>query len=354
MNKLKLGVVFGGMSTEHDVSIVSATSVIESLNKEKYDIYPIYIDENGNWFKYTKDVNKIKIMKITEKISELEAIINPIEVLKNLDVIFPILHGLYGEDGTIQGLFELCQIPYVGCKVLASSVSMDKAYTKILFEKAGLNQVKYEYIKKIEEKDTYKYINKNFDEEEMNLEEVAKKIMNNLKFPVFIKPSNSGSSVGIKKAKNKEELKEAIEFAGKFDKKILIEEGIDAREIECAVLETENVIASCIGEIMPAEEFYSYDAKYSNSESKTLIPADISKEIEDLIKKQAIKAFNAVDGKGLARVDFFIEKETSKIFINEINTMPGFTNISMYPKLWEASGIKYSLLLDDIIEGALK
>ena len=354
MNKLKLGVVFGGMSTEHDVSIVSATSVIESLNKEKYDIYPIYIDKSGNWFKYTKEINKIKIMKITEKISELEVIINPIETLKKLDVIFPVLHGLYGEDGTIQGLFELCQVPYVGCRVLASSVSMDKAYTKILFEKAGLNQVKYEYIKKKKKKDTYKYINKNFDEEETTLEEIVKKIMNNLKSPVFVKPSNSGSSVGIKKAKNDEELKEAIKFAGKFDKKILIEEGIEAREIECAVLEKEDIMASCTGEILPAEEFYSYEAKYSNSESKVIIPADISEETEELIKKQAIKAFKAVDGKGLARVDFFVEKETNKLFINEINTMPGFTNISMYPKLWEASGIEYSLLLDDIIEDALK
>ena len=354
MNKLKLGVVFGGMSTEHDVSIVSATSVIESLNKEKYDIYPIYIDKSGNWFKYTKEINKIKIMKITEKISELEVIINPIETLKKLDVIFPVLHGLYGEDGTIQGLFELCQVPYVGCRVLASSVSMDKAYTKILFEKAGLNQVKYEYIKRLEKKDTYKYINKNFDEEETTLEEIVKKIMNNLKSPVFVKPSNSGSSVGIKKAKNDEELKEAIKFAGKFDKKILIEEGIEAREIECAVLEKEDIMASCTGEILPAEEFYSYEAKYSNSESKVIIPADISEETEELIKKQAIKAFKAVDGKGLARVDFFVEKETNKLFINEINTMPGFTNISMYPKLWEASGIEYSLLLDDIIEDALK
>lgn len=349
MNKIKLGIIFGGMSTEHDVSIVSATSIMESLNKEKYDIIPIYINKTGNWFKYTKNINEIKILNIGEEPTELEVIKNPINIIKETDVIFPVLHGLYGEDGTIQGLLELIKVPYVGCKVLSSAVSMDKVYTKILFEKAGLKQVKYEYIRKNKNENTYRYIDKEFNEEILELNELSKKIAKKLRFPMFVKPSNSGSSVGIKKAKNIEELKNAIEYANEFDEKILIEEGINAREIECAVLGKKDVKASCVGEILPAEEFYSYEAKYTNEESKVIIPADISKNITNQIRNMAIKAFKAVDGKGLARVDFFIEKETNEIYINEINTMPGFTKISMYPKLWETSGIKYSDLLDELI-----
>lgn len=351
MGKLKLGIIFGGMSTEHNVSIVSATSIIENLNKKKYEIFPIYIDENGDWYKYTKEVSKIQILKLGESLQEIDAIQNPIQELKQMDVIFPVLHGLYGEDGTIQGLLELIKVPYVGCKVLASSVSMDKAYTKIIFEKAGLKQVKYEYIRK--NKNGYTYIDKNFNENHFNLEDVTLKVTDNLKFPIFVKPSNSGSSVGIKKANNIKELKDAIEFAAKFDEKILIEEGIIAREVECAVLENGEVKASCVGEILPAEDFYSYEAKYKNDESKVIIPASITNEEQEKIREYAIKAFKAVDGKGLARVDFFIEKETNEIYINEINTMPGFTEISMYPKLWEAARVSFSDLLDVIIEGAL-
>ena len=337
MKKIKLGVIFGGMSTEHDVSIVSATSIIESLNKEKYEIFPIYIEKSGNWFKYTKDVSNIKILNLGEKIKEIEKIENPICFLKKLDVVFPVLHGLYGEDGTIQGLLELIKVPYIGCKVLASSVSMDKVYTKIIFERAGLKQVKYEYTKKVKNENTYRYFDKNFNEEVFSIDELCKKICNNLKFPMFVKPSNSGSSVGIKKADDIEMLKDAIKYAEKFDEKILIEEGINAKEVECAVLEVGNIKASCVGEILPAEEFYSYDAKYSNSESKVIIPANISEDVSNKIRESAIKAFKAVDGKGLARVDFFIDKQSNEVFINEINTMPGFTQISMYPKLWEAS-----------------
>ena len=350
MNKLKLCVIFGGMSTEHDVSIVSATSIIESLNKEKYNIYPIYIDNKGNWYKYTKEIEDIKILELNETLSEIELIKEPIETLKQMDVVFPVLHGLYGEDGTIQGLLELIKVPYVGCRVLSSAVSMDKGYTKIIFERAGLKQVKYEYVKKIN--NTYKYFDKEFNEETMELDKLCVKIANNLKFPMFVKPSNSGSSVGIKKAKSIDELKNAISFASKFDKKIIIEEQVVAREVECAVLGGNFVRASCIGEILPAEEFYSYEAKYTNSESKVIIPADISSKIAEKIKTYAIKAFNAVDGSGLARVDFFIEKDTNEIYINEINTMPGFTKISMYPKLWEASGVSYSDLLDNLIDEA--
>ena len=343
MNKIKIGVIFGGMSTENEVSCISGASVIKHLNKEKYNVFPIYIDKIGNWYKV-----KLEDIEKSEELENKEHIENITEYLKQMDVIFPVLHGLYGEDGTIQGLFELLKIPYVGCHVLASSVGMDKAYTKIIFERAGLKQAKYKYIKTYKEK--YIYINEDFEEEIMNIEEIARKIEKEIKFPMFIKPSNSGSSVGINKANNNEELKKYIKEASKFDEKILVEEGINGKEVECAVLGNKDVIASCIGEIKSADEFYSYDAKYNNQESKTNIPADISEEISDKIKKQAVKAFKAIDGRGLSRVDFFVEKDTNEIYINEINTLPGFTNISMYPKLFEKSGINYKELLNRLIE----
>ena len=345
MSKTKLGVIFGGMSTENEVSVVSANSVLRNIDPEKYEIYPIYIGKDGIWYQ-CKDRQEKR--ELGEKIHNKEKITNVMEYLNNLDVLFPVLHGLYGEDGSIQGLFKLIKKPCVGCGVLASSVGMDKVYTKIIFDKAGLKQAKYEYIRKY--KEHYIYVDNYFNEEILNLEEVTEKIANNLKFPVFIKPSNSGSSVGVNKAKNKEELKKYVEQAAEFDAKILIEEGIEGKEVECAVLGNEEVIASCVGEIKPAEDFYSYDAKYKNEESRTEIPANIPEKITNEIRRQAIKAFKAIDGKGLSRVDFFIEKETNQIYINEINTLPGFTNISMYPMLWEASGICYQELLTKLIE----
>lgn len=347
MEKIKLGIVFGGESTENEVSVVSANSILNNLDTEKYDIYPIYIDKEGTWWEYEKQNN----LKLGTKIRNKKLIENERKYLNQLDVIFPVLHGKYGEDGTIQGFFELLGIPYVGCHVLSSSIGMDKAYSKIIFEKAGLKQADYEYIKKY--KDKYIYVDKNFEEEILTLEGVAKKVSKELKYPMFVKPSNAGSSVGINKAKNFEQLKDYIEIASQFDNKILIEQGVNGREIECAVLGNEEVIASCVGEIKPAEEFYSYNAKYSNEQSKIEIPADLPKEISEKIRKQAIKAFKAIDGKGLARVDFFVEKKSNEIYINEINTMPGFTNISMYPKLFEKSGISYKELLDKLIKLAL-
>ena len=349
MKKLRIGVVFGGMSTENKVSCVSANSVIKNLNKEKYDIFPIYIDKKGNWF----EVTNIDIDEKTLEESENKIYINNVmELLKTFNVVFPVLHGLYGEDGTIQGVFELLKVPYVGCGVLASSVGMDKVYSKIIFDKAGINQTKYIYIKKYGDK--YIYVDDVFNEESLDIEGMSNIIIKKLKFPMFVKPSNSGSSVGISKANNEEELKKAIVEASKFDRKILIEEGIVGREVECAVLGNENVISSCVGEIRAADEFYSYDAKYKNQESKTLIPADLSIEKSKEIQALAIKAFKAIDGKGLSRVDFFIEKSTDKIYINEINTLPGFTSISMYPKLFEQIGIMYTELLDKLIELALE
>lgn len=349
MDKKKLGVIFGGMSTENEVSIVSANSILKNLDEEKYEIYPIYIDKDGVWYEYDRKNEKYEF---GDKIENIDKIENVYEYLKSMDILFPVLHGLYGEDGTIQGLFELLKKPYVGCKVLASSIGMDKAYTKIIFEKAGLNQANYEYIRKY--KDKYIYLSKDFSEEIFDLEDICKIISKNLKFPMFIKPSNSGSSVGINKASNLDELKEYIEYASKFDNKILIEEGIIGKEVECAVLGNEEVIASCVGEIKSAEEFYSYDAKYKNQESRTNIPANLPVEISDQIRKLAIKAYKSIDGKGLSRVDFFVEKDTNKIYINEINTLPGFTSISMYPKLFEATGITYKDLLTKLINLSLE
>lgn len=327
---IKLGIIHGGVSTEHEVSEMSSKSIMENLNKEKYDIYDIYINKYGKWFE--------------RKDGKEEEIYNLIWYLKELDVVFPVLHGLWGEDGTIQGMLEMLQVPYVGCGVLASSVGMDKVYAKIIFDKAGINQTPYVYVYK--KKDGYIIINENFDEEEFKLEKITSK----LKFPMFVKPSNSGSSVGVKKVESADELKEAIEYAGRYDCKILVEQGVIGREFECAILGEEEVIASTIGEIASAEEYYSFDAKYNIPESKTIIPAKIDEDIINEIRKIAIKAFKAIDGKGLSRVDFFVENETNKIFINEINTMPGFTKISMYPKLFEAVGVPYSELLDRLIE----
>lgn len=337
----KLGVIFGGMSTEDKVSCISGASVIENLNKEKYEVFPIFIDKNGNWFKVEiTEENKLKM----ENKKQIE---NVFTYLKQMDLIFPILHGLYGEDGTIQGLLELLKVPYVGCGVLASSVGMDKVYTKIIFDKANIKQAKYVYIRGYNDK--YIYVDDSFNEKILDLKEILNVVIEKIKFPMFVKPSNSGSSVGISKVNSKEELEKAIIEASKFDRKILIEEGIDGREVECAVLGNENVISSCVGEIKSSDEFYSYDAKYKSKESKTLIPAKISAEKSEEIRKLAVKAFKAIDGKGLSRVDFFIENESETVYINEINTLPGFTNISMYPKLFEQVGINYSYLLDKLI-----
>jgi len=349
---MKIAVIFGGMSSEHDVSVVSGTSVLKNLDKEKYEITPLYIDKDGTWYKYTKNVKEIEVATIGDKLQELEKIENVLEELKRQEVLFPVMHGLYGEDGTIQGLFEMVKIPYVGCKVLSSSIAMDKIYTKIVIDRAGINQAKSEYIRKY--KNNYIYIDKNFNETKCDIEEIAKKMEKSLSYPMFVKPSNSGSSVGVTKAETKEELKNAIEFAGEFDKKILVEQGIIGHEVECAVLGNEEVISSKVGEIKAAEEFYSFDAKYKNQESKTVIPAEIPEETQEEIRKLAVKAFKAIDGKGLSRVDFFVEEGTGKIILNEINTLPGFTQISMYPKLFESVGIKYSKLLDKLIELALE
>lgn len=352
MAKLKVGVLFGGMSTEHDVSIVSGTSVIKNLNKEKYEVFPIYINQRGKWFEYAKPLEEIQVLSVGEKVTELNEIQNPIDYIKKMDIVFPVLHGLYGEDGTVQGMLELLDKKYVGCKVLSSSVCMDKVYAKVIFEKANIDQAKYVYVRQHETE--YIYVHDDFEEEKCSIDKICNIVEEKLKFPVFVKPSNSGSSVGINKSHSKEELAKHITYASQFDKKILIEQNINGREVECAVLGNEEVEASCVGEILPAEEFYTFDAKYKNVASRVVMPANLPEELSKEIQKLAIKAFKAADGSGLARVDFFIENGTNRIIINEINTMPGFTQISMYPKLWEQMGISYTQLLEQLIELAIK
>ena len=328
---IKVAVIYGGMSTEHDVSVVSAKNVIENLNIGKYEIHKIEISKNGEWLSNGKRIKNI------------------VEELQKVDVVFPVLHGLYGEDGTIQGMLELLRIPYVGCKVLASSICMDKVYTKYILNGAKINMAKFVYIQ-----NENIYIDDDLEEVELQNDEIIDVVEKKLGFPVFVKPSNSGSSVGVTKANNGAELIKAIQTASVYDKKVLIEEAIVGKEVECAVLGNDKVLASTVGEILSAEDFYTYDAKYNNTESKTVIPANIPKEVIDKIKKIAIKAFKAVDGSGLARVDFFVQNKTNKIYLNEINTMPGFTSISMYPKLWEHEGLSYSELLDQLIKLALE
>ena len=328
---MKVCVIYGGMSTEHEVSLQSSKNVIDNLDKDKYKIYPVFIDKNGEWIHNDKKLKDI------------------VEFLSKMDVVFPVLHGKNGEDGTIQGMLELLKIPYVGCNVLSSSLCMDKVYAKFMFEKANINQAKYIYIK-----DENIYVNEELDETRLENDEIVKLVEEKLKFPVFVKPANSGSSVGVKKANNGPELIVALQNASIYDRKVLIEEEIVGKEVECAVLGNNFPQASTVGEIIAADTFYTYDAKYNNKESKIKIPANIDEAKIDEIRKIAVKAFKALDCVGLARVDFFVQKDTNKVYLNEINTMPGFTEISMYPKLWEYSGLSYKELLDKLIECALE
>lgn len=297
---MKLGVIFGSKSTEHDVSVVSASYIIKNLNKKKYDIYPIYIDKNNDWYEV---LDTPKIYKIGEVPGDIKAINNVLKYLKGMDVIIPAMHGLYGEDGAIQGFLKIVGVPCVGCNILASSVCMDKVYTKILLKNAGINVTPDLYIRY--ENNKFYYVNQNFDLVDVTVLDIDKLILKNLSYPVYVKPSNSGSSVGISKASNKDELNVALYEAKKYDEKILIEKAIDAREIECAVL---NDLVAIPGEVLSATEFYSYDSKYKNSKSKTVIPALISDDMIQDIQDVAKRAFRAVDAKGMARIDFFIDK----------------------------------------------
>lgn len=343
----EVAVIFGGPSSEHEVSCKSVINVINSMDESKYKIHRIGITKEGKWLA-VKDTESIENGSWRE--GTVIAVISPdrsthgILLIENdevkeipIDVAIPVMHGLYGEDGTIQGLFELAGIPYVGCGVLASSAAMDKISTKIFVDKLGIRQAKY--VTDIE-KDT------------KNIEKTMDQVEEKLGYPVFVKPSNAGSSKGVSKATNRQELKAAIELAKEHDRRVLIEENITGREIECAVLGGEEPKASRIGEILAAAEFYDYDAKYNNAESRTVINPDMDDDVKEKIREDAVEIFKVLGGYGLSRVDFFVENGTNDIVFNEINTLPGFTSISMYPMLWEDMGYTKSELLDALIETA--
>ena len=341
--KIKLGIICGGMSSEHDITLMSTTSILEKIDKEKYEIKVIYIKRSGNVYEYTGTTENL----VKKQNSDLILKNNIIDEIKDVDVVFPVLHGKYGEDGCIQGLLEMVQKPYVGCKVFASAACLDKEYTKKLVNLAGIPVAKGIVVKKKK----HEYICQ-LEEHEYTLEELCEKAEKQIGYPMFIKPSREGSSFGVTNARNREELKKSIKEAERYDNKILIEEEIKGREVECAVLGNDEVISAEVGEVKSAESFYTFDAKYNNQASRTEIPADIKPEERALIKQYAEKAFKAIDGKGLSRVDFFL-KPTGEVILNEINTMPGFTKISMYPKLFEAAGLTYTKLIDKLIELAI-
>lgn len=338
--KKKVAILFGGQSTEHEVSRVSASSVLRNIDSSKYDVYPIGITKDGKWFEYTGSIENIENGD-WEK-DEFYKNPNGQEILFNreVDVVFPVMHGLYGEDGTVQGLCKLLGLPCVGPGVMSSAVCMDKVYTKYVLENFGINQAQYVVVNAFE-----------YSKEK---EKLIEKIEKELNYDVFIKPSNSGSSVGISKAHNRKELENGLENALKYDRKILVEKAINAREVEVAVLGNDEPIAAIPGEIIPANEFYDYEAKYSNAESKLLIPANLSDEKLEFIKNEAVKIYKILDCAGLSRVDFLIDKDTEEVYLNEINTIPGFTKISMYPKMWQASGKGYSELISELIEFAIE
>lgn len=341
---MKLAVIFGGKSTEHDVSIVSGTSVIANLNEEKYQIYPIYIDKFGIFYAYP--YNK-KILSLGETPQNLKKIDNIINYLKDIDVVFPVLHGKYGEDGTIQGILDLLDKKYVGCHTLSSSICMDKVYTKIILNSACIKQADYLVVKKFQNE--YKILDNSFNETIHNNVSLINFVNNKFNYPIFVKPSKSGSSIGVTKVEVEDDLIKAIDEAFKYDDKVLIEEGIRGREVECAILGSDELIASPLGEIKTNSSFYTYNSKYKCEEEQTLIPNDISFDITNRVKNIAKKAFQVCECKGLARIDFFI-KDDNIIILNEINTMPGFTSISMYPKLMQEYGFDYDKLLDKLID----
>jgi D-alanine-D-alanine ligase len=384
MAKLRVGILFGGRSGEHEVSLLSAASVVNAIDKTKYEVVPIGITKDGHWLtaEHAERLLKgdagegVRATQPTQLragdpeatpgaavLATGESVVVPPEPARrdaglapfqtdanlrrasdraiNVDIIFPVLHGTFGEDGTIQGLLELADIAYVGAGVLGSSAGMDKDIMKSLFRAAGLPIVKHVTV-----------LRSQFERESKKLQKLVE---SKLRYPVFVKPANLGSSVGISKAHDRKELGPAIAEAAKFDRKIVIEEGVGgkknkAREIECAVLGNDDPKASIAGEIVPCKEFYDYDAKYLAEGSELVIPAKITKAEMKTVQRLAIAAFQAVDCTGLARVDFLMDPKSRRIFVNEINTMPGFTAISMYPKLWAATGVSYPGLIDRLIQ----
>jgi D-alanine-D-alanine ligase len=373
VKRLRVGVLYGGRSGEHEVSLASAASVFANLDRTRYEPVPIRIEKDGRWALADKppavmiagdviEQARLEAARPVREGREVHFVARPSEetILSidrsrardndlptatvtglRLDVIFPMLHGPYGEDGTIQGLLELANVPYVGAGVLASAVGMDKAMMKVAFAGRDLPICPYRVVLR--------------HEWARAPEQIAAELEKALQFPMFVKPANLGSSVGISKAKDEAGLVEAMTLAGSFDRKIVVEAGVpNAREIECGVLGNDEPEASVAGEIIPSREFYDYEAKYLDEGSRAVIPAELPKRVADQVRKLAIEAFKAVDGAGMSRVDFLLERGTSRLFVNEVNTIPGFTTISMFAKLWAASGVDYPALLDRLIALAMQ
>ncbi|GER91662.1 D-alanine--D-alanine ligase A [Dictyobacter vulcani] len=359
--KLSIGILFGGRSSEHEASLASAASVLKHLKQDKFDLVPIGITQTGQWMTQTTPYELQQQMAVTTQIIDADmqestqhtivvdtpAPSSPLmqhplsSVAPKVDVIFPLLHGTYGEDGKLQGLLEMIGIPYVGCGVLGGAISMDKEKTKQILRAAGLPVVDYKSYRRAEL--------------ERNPEKVLDDIEKNFDYPCFVKPSNGGSSIGVSKVRSREELRQAAYLAANYDHKILIEKAIECREVECAILGNEDLQASVVGEVIIRDEcdFYDYHAKYVEPSTK-IIPALISDDLALEIQEQSIKAFRALDLTSLARFDFFLEKDTHNIYINEVNTLPSFTEDCMYPKLCEASGLAYPDLLERLIELAVE
>lgn len=346
--------IFGGRSAEHEVSLVSAASVIQALDKEKYEIVPIGITPEGRWLSSEDAVRLLKEKAAIDHLPEHVLLPDPrkkglvpvgdaahLNAAKAVDVFFPVLHGTYGEDGTIQGLFELADIPYVGAGVLGSALGMDKVVQKQLLRQAKVPVVP----------DVWFF----YDDYTSSPKKWIGRIERELRYPCFVKPPNLGSSIGISKAHDRDELRQAIDLAGEFDRKVLVERGVrKAREIECSVLGNQNPTASVVGEIIPSNEFYDYDAKYVDGKSRAIVPAKLPKAAVKRIQRCAVEAFQVLNCEGMARADFLVTGNGSKFYLNEINTIPGFTSISMYPKLWKASGLPYPALLDRLIQLAIE
>ena len=350
--KIRVGILFGGRSGEHDVSLQSAASVIKALDPAKYEIVPIGITREGQWRVGSGAVQPLpQVLEIGDPVAPSVDPSGP-KLLPlgrsapapnsrpEVDVVFPVLHGTFGEDGTVQGLLELADIPYVGAGVLASAAGMDKDVMKRLFRDAGLPVVPWELVRRADW--------------EKNPAAARKRIETKLRYPLFVKPVNLGSSVGISKVHSRRELPAAMDLAAQYDRKILVENGIDAREIECSVLGNDSPQASLPGEVISINEFYDYEAKYIKEGSDLIIPASLTAWQTKRVQEVAVRAFQAIDCAGMGRVDFLLDRKTGKVYLNEINTIPGFTSISMYPKMWEASGVPYSQLLDRLIALALE
>lgn len=362
-NKIRVGIVYGGKSGEHDVSLQTALAVTRAIDYAKYEIVPFYITTEGEWRRGERlngPVEQVELLRLSpalpgesgaqsngkKSVAALQPLFGALQPVgggqgsEALEVVFPLLHGTYGEDGTIQGLLEMASVPYVGAGVLASAVGMDKVMMKKVFAQEGLPQCVFRHFTRAQwEKDRAYFL--------MEIEV-------SVGYPCFVKPANLGSSVGITKAKTREELVDAVELAFRFDRKVIVEEHIDGREIEVSVLGNEEPQASVPGEVVSCNEFYDYRAKYLDGKSAMIIPAELPDGKAEEIREWAIRAFQAIDGSGLSRVDFFLRKSDGAVFINEINTMPGFTPYSMYPLLWQESGKPYAELLDDLIRLALE